>query len=208
MPVEPRDRVSSCAARAGAGAVGRGQGSVASRDNRTALLASRQGDRLRGRHHAVDPPAVQPRKPRRVHHAARVGLVACPQLTAGIGVERPVGAAHGPAAACLTRHGTMPRWPLHALAVAISRPHARHRRPLHDDRTLGSRIPDRGDRRNGGGDRGGDDKTDGGHLIHSCWAWGGVRLPTELRSPLPESSTLGASEDQQACRPFRLKRSG
>ena len=208
MPVEPRHRVSSCAARAGAGAVRRGRGSVASRDNRSALVASGQGDRLRGWHHPVHPPAVQPRKPRRVHHAARVGLVTRPQLPAGIGVERAVGTAHGPAATCLTRHGTVPRWPLHALAVAIRRPHTRHRCPLHDDRTLGSRIPDRGDRRDGGSDRGGDDKTNGRHLSHSCWAWGGIRLPTELHSPLRESSTLGASKDQQACRPFRLKRSG
>ncbi len=101
-------------------------------------------------------------------------------------MEHAVGLAHGAAAVCLTSHGSMPRGPLHALAVAITGSHPRHRGPLHDDRFLGSHILDREDRRDGGGgDRGGDDQTGSGHLVLAPAGRG-----AGLRDPPGSSSTL------------------
>jgi hypothetical protein len=136
-----------------------------SRDHRAAMMASGH-DRRRGRrHHAVRPHPVQPRERRRQGHATLVEMPPAPQLAARIRVEHAVGLAHGPAAACLPCHGPMPRRPLPASAVAVGgvHPDIGHRGPLHDDRLLGTRFPDRGDRRDRGGDRGSDDKSDGSH---------------------------------------------
>ena len=144
-----------------AGAGGGVQGaSVAPRDNRSALMASGQGQRLRRWHHSINPPTMEPWKPRRRGDTARVDLAVGPQLAAGVGMKHSVRAADGPAATCLARHGSVPRGPLPTLAVAITGAHARHRGPLHDDRLLGTHFPDHEDRRDGGGDRGGDDKPD------------------------------------------------
>jgi hypothetical protein len=151
---------------------------------------------------------MKPRKQWRRRHTPRVDLVMCPQLSAGIGMKHSVGTAHGPATACLARHGSMPRRPLHALAVAVASRHARHRSPLHDDRLLGTRFPDPRDRREGGNDRGGDEQPNYRHLTLAPAGHGsGLRFPAVLRSPLKGSSTRHPPGLHRPYHPFRLKRS-